>query len=181
MSDSPKWIPQYQFFSQFFFFLGGRGMKKCLTVHQSGYLSLIFFTTFFVCFFNEKMFELTNVLLTNSFRVKPNSSQCHFLPCCCFCMAQNLQSSKHFSVMAFDMRSHATTASPKPSFKAIWRVGGAVVSRQNARRTTSKSGHPCQCQNCSWWPLAEKAGSGSLLNCPSSPPNNPTGQETDLK
>ena len=35
--------------------------------------------------------------------------------------------------------SHATTASPKPSFMAPWRVGNAVVSRENAGWTTSKS------------------------------------------
>ena len=28
--------------------------------------------------------------------------------------------------------SHATTASPKPSFRALWRVGDAVVGRRNA-------------------------------------------------
>ena len=44
--------------------------------------------------------------------------------------------------------SHATTASPKPSFRAPWRVGDAVVGRGNAGWTTSKSGHPCPCQNC---------------------------------
>ena len=43
--------------------------------------------------------------------------------------------------------SHATTASPKPSFMASWRVGDAVVGRENAGLTTSKSGHPCPCQN----------------------------------
>ena len=41
--------------------------------------------------------------------------------------------------------SHATTASPNPSFRAPWRVGDAVVGRGNARWTTSKTGHPCQC------------------------------------
>ena len=44
--------------------------------------------------------------------------------------------------------SHATTASPKPSFKATWRVDDAKVSRGNTGWTTSKSGHPCSCQNC---------------------------------
>ena len=32
---------------------------------------------------------------------------------------------------------------PKPSFRALWKVGDTVVSRGNAWRTTSKSGHPC--------------------------------------
>ena len=66
-------------------------------------------------------------------------------------------------------RLHATTASLKPSFRAPWRVGDAMVSRGNAR-WTSKSGHPCQCQNCSQRPSAEKTGKGSLLNHPSCPP-----------
>ena len=38
--------------------------------------------------------------------------------------------------------SHVTTSSPKPSFRAPWRVGDAVVGRGNAGWTTSKSGHP---------------------------------------
>ena len=41
-----------------------------------------------------------------------------------------------------------TTASPKPSFRAPRQVGNAVVGRGNAGWTTSKSGHPCLCQNC---------------------------------
>ena len=53
--------------------------------------------------------------------------------------------------------SHATTASPVPSFRTPWRVGDAVVARGNAGWTTSKSGHPCPCQNCSQRPPAEKA------------------------
>ena len=37
----------------------------------------------------------------------------------------------------------------------------------NAGRTTSKSGHPCPCQNCPQRPSAEKkTGWGSLLNNP---------------
>ena len=39
-------------------------------------------------------------------------------------------------------------ASPKPPFRAPWSVGDALVGRGNARWTTSKSGHPCPCQNC---------------------------------
>ena len=34
--------------------------------------------------------------------------------------------------------SHATTACPKPSFRAPWRVEDAVVGRGNARRTLSR-------------------------------------------
>ena len=44
--------------------------------------------------------------------------------------------------------SHAMTAFPRPSFRAPWRVGDAVVSRGNVGWTTSKSGQPCPCQNC---------------------------------
>ena len=54
--------------------------------------------------------------------------------------------------------SHATTASPKPSFRAPWRVGDAVVGRRNAGWTTSKSGPPCLGQNCSQGPPAENIG-----------------------
>ena len=52
--------------------------------------------------------------------------------------------------------SHATTASPEPSFRAPWRVGGAVVGRGNAGWKTSKGRHPCPCQNCPQRPSAEK-------------------------
>ena len=76
--------------------------------------------------------------------------------------------------------SHATTVSLKPSFTTPWRVGDAVVSRGNAGQTTSKSGHPCQCQNYSQWPPAQKSGRGSLLNRPSCPPDDPVGQGTEL-
>ena len=38
--------------------------------------------------------------------------------------------------------SHAMTTSPKPSFRTPWKVGDAVVVRENAGSTTSKSGHP---------------------------------------
>ena len=67
-------------------------------------------------------------------------------------------------------KSRATTASPKPSFRAPWEVGNAVVGWENAGWTTSKSGHPCLCQNCSQGLPAEKTGRGSLLNHPSCPP-----------
>ena len=63
--------------------------------------------------------------------------------------------------------SHAVTACPKPSFRAPWRMGDAVVSRENAGWITLKGGHPCPCQNCSQRPPAEKTGRGSVLNCPS--------------
>ena len=84
--------------------------------------------------------------------------------------------------------SHATTASPKSSFRAPWRVGAdAVVSRGKAGWTTSKSGHPCPCQNCGLRRAqncgglpAEKTGRGSLLNRPSCPPDDPIGQGTEL-
>ena len=70
--------------------------------------------------------------------------------------------------------SHAITASPKPSLKAPWSVGDAMVSGGNAGWTTLKSGHPCPCQNCSQGPSAGKTGKGSLLNrlsCPRRQPN----------
>ena len=59
------------------------------------------------------------------------------------------------------------TASPKPFFKAPWKVGNAMVSSGHAGWTKSQSGHPCPCQNCLWRPPAEKTGTGSLLNHPS--------------
>ena len=52
--------------------------------------------------------------------------------------------------------SHPIIASPKPSFRAAWRVGDAVVGRRNVGWTTSKSGHPSPCQNCSQGPPAGK-------------------------
>ena len=76
--------------------------------------------------------------------------------------------------------SHATTACSKPSFEAPWRVVDAMVRRENAGRTTSKSGHLCPCQNFSQGPPAEETGRGSLLNRPSSPPDDPIGQGTEL-
>ena len=58
----------------------------------------------------------------------------------------------------------ATTASPKPSFRAPWRVGDAVVDRGKDGWTTSKSGHPCLhvCQNSLQCPPAEKKISAEL-------------------
>ena len=50
---------------------------------------------------------------------------------------------------------HATAVSPKPSFRARWRVGDTVDGRGNAGWTSSKSEHPCSCQNCSQRPPAQ--------------------------
>ena len=50
--------------------------------------------------------------------------------------------------------SQATTASPKPSFRAPWRVGNSVVGRGKAGRATLKSGHSCPCQSGSQGPSA---------------------------
>ena len=50
----------------------------------------------------------------------------------------------------------------KTSFMALWNVGGAVVGRENAGWTTTKSGHPCPCWSCSQGPTAIKTGRGSL-------------------
>ena len=75
---------------------------------------------------------------------------------------------------------HATTASPKPSFRAPWRMGDAVVGRGNAGWTTPQVGHICPCQNRSWGPPAEQTRRGSLLNHPSCPLDDPIGQATEL-
>ena len=72
------------------------------------------------------------------------------------------------------------TASPKPSIRAPWWVGNAVVGRGNSGWTMSKNGHPCLCQNSSEWPSAEKSGRGSVLNHPLCPLNNLIGQGTEL-
>ena len=77
--------------------------------------------------------------------------------------------------------SHAMIASPKPFRRAPWRVGDTMVGRGNAGWTTSKSGHPCPCQNCSHGPPAEKTGGGSLLNRPLYPPDDLISQGTELK
>ena len=76
--------------------------------------------------------------------------------------------------------SHATTASPKLSFRAPWRMGDAVVGRGNVGWTTPKNGHPCSCQNCSQGPPAEKTGSRCLLNRPPCPPEDQIGHVTEL-
>ena len=71
--------------------------------------------------------------------------------------------------------SHPTTASPKLSFSAPWRVGDTVVGRGNVGCTTSKSGHLYPCKECSRWHPAEKTGRGSLLNRSSCHPDDPIG------
>ena len=76
--------------------------------------------------------------------------------------------------------THTHTHTPQPSFWAPWRGGNAVVGRGNAEWTTSKSGHPCPCQNCSRGPPAEKTEKGSLLNRPSTPLGDPVGPENEL-
>ena len=76
--------------------------------------------------------------------------------------------------------SLARTASLKPSFRAPWRMGDAVVGWEDARWTTLKNGHPCLCQNCSQWPLAGQTGRESLLNHLSCPLDDPIGQGTEL-
>ena len=76
--------------------------------------------------------------------------------------------------------SHATTASPKPSFRAPWKVSVAVVSKGYAGQTTSKSGHPCPCQNCSQGPSAEKTRKGLSFMFPHPlTPVDPIGQGTE--
>ena len=69
--------------------------------------------------------------------------------------------------------SHATRASPKPSFGAPGRMGDAVVGSGDSGWTTSKSGHPCPCRNCSQGPPEQRTGRGALLNRPSCPPDDP--------
>ena len=76
--------------------------------------------------------------------------------------------------------SRDTTASSKPFFMALSRMGDVEVSRGNSGRTRSKSGLPCSYRNCLRKPPAEKSGRGSLLNRPSSPSDDPTGQRTEL-
>ena len=82
------------------------------------------------------------------------------------------QLSRNWNLHGSDM-SCATTASPKLSFRASWKVGDAVVGKGNAGWTTSKSGQPCPCQNCSHGPPAEKNGGGSVLIRPLRPPFHP--------
>ena len=72
--------------------------------------------------------------------------------------------------------SHATTASPKPSFRATCRVGDAMVGRGNAGWTTSKSGHPCPCQIClkGWMRISAESSFMSTPPLHSTPPPTPT-------
>ena len=76
--------------------------------------------------------------------------------------------------------SSAVTTTSKPSLWATWRVGDAGVCRGNAEQRTSKSGHPCPCQNRSQGLPAEKSGRGSSLNRLSCPPDDPIGQSAEL-
>ena len=76
--------------------------------------------------------------------------------------------------------SHATTASPKPSFRAPWRAGDVVAGRGDDGWTTLKSWHLCPCQNYSQGLPAEKTKRGSLLNRTSCPPDDPVGQGTEM-
>ena len=75
---------------------------------------------------------------------------------------------------------NAPTASPKPSFRARWRVDDAVVGRGNDVRKASKNRHICPCHNCSQEPPAQKTGRGSLLNRPSCPPDDSISQRAEL-
>ena len=89
--------------------------------------------------------------------------------------------------------SEVTTASPKPSFRARWRVatpwstqemlgGQHQIVDTLAHPCPSKSGHPCTSL-----PMPElltgascrKSGRGSLLNRPSCPLDDPIGQGTE--
>ena len=67
--------------------------------------------------------------------------------------------------------SHATTASPKPSFKALWKLGDPWSAEEMLDEQYQRMNIPCPCQNCSQWPPAEKTGRGFLLNHPSCTPD----------
>ena len=98
-----------------------------------------------------------------------------------FWNCQETETRKQVQALQAPDMSHATTASPEPSFMEPWRLGDAAVSRGNAGWTTSKTGHPCPFQKRSQGPAAEKKKTGrSLLNRPSCPPDDPIGQETGL-
>ena len=77
--------------------------------------------------------------------------------------------------------SQAMTASQKPFFGALRRMGDILVGRGNTGWTTSKSEHPCLHQNCSQGSPAEKTGRKSLLNHPHAPLPTPPpiGQRTE--
>ena len=73
--------------------------------------------------------------------------------------------------------SGATTVCRKSSFRApYWRVGDFAVGRGHAGLTTSKSGRPCQSQNCSQWRPPKKTGGRYLLNRPTCIPNDLIGR-----
>ena len=76
--------------------------------------------------------------------------------------------------------SHATIASPKRSIRASWRMGDAVVGRENAGWAKSKNGHISLCQNWSQGPPVEKTGRGTLLNRPSCHPDDTVGEGVEL-
>ena len=69
---------------------------------------------------------------------------------------QNILSKTILQSTLGDPVSHTTTACLKPFFRAPWRVGKAMVSRENAGWTRSKSGHPCPWQSSLQEPPAKK-------------------------
>ena len=68
----------------------------------------------------------------------------------------------------------------KTILRGILESDDAVVGGGKAGWTTSKSGYPCLCQNCSQWSPAGKTGRGSILNRPSCPHDDSVGQGTEL-
>ena len=66
------------------------------------------------------------------------------------------------------------------TLQVVLEEGDAVVGRGgNAGRTTSKSGHPCQCQSCLHGPPEKRTERGSLLDRPPCPLGDPIGQGTE--
>ena len=61
-----------------------------------------------------------------------------------------------------------TPQQPLQNHSSVHFGGYAAVSTGNSWWATSKSGHPCPCQNCTWCHSVEKTGR-SLLNHPSCP------------
>ena len=98
----------------------------------------------------------------------------------CFCLLLLFILQVLFFFLIINVLYHVTT-SPKSFFRVLWRVGEAVVGRGNAGWKTSKSRHPCLCQNWSPGPPEEKTGRGSVLNRPSCFPDDPLGQRTEVK
>ena len=77
--------------------------------------------------------------------------------------------------------SHATIASPEPSFRVPWGVGDAVASRRKCWvDNNQRVDMAAPCHNCLLRPIAYKTGRGSLLNRPSYTPDDPIGQRTEL-